>query len=197
MRKLSVLVALITGAGALAMFAPAAGAATTGSVSCQNFSGQIQVDGKPLTNKHPGGPREAMIDLRKVSCTTTGVTGTRHDWSIDTADLKIKFPLAGSTCDGLTALKLGPGEVVELAKFKHNREILGHQFQSTAATVEGNVLATPGSSVLDGNGLAVTVRTIDFRGETATLTITPGSLVSHCAPHQKNTIDFTASFTVG
>jgi hypothetical protein len=200
MRKLSVVVALVSGASFFAMLAPSAGAATTGSVSCpaagQHFSGRMAIAGRPLNDKHASGPREVTIRVDNVACTSEGVTGTRRDWPINDADLQFKFAIAGTTCSGLnTAITLSnTGNIVEIAKLKTDRVLLGHHIRSTAATATALGDATNGASALT---LAAKIRTNDFRNETATLTIDPSSLVAHCGAHQKNTVDFAGSFTIG
>jgi hypothetical protein len=153
----------------------------------------MTVSGKSLNNKHQSGPREATFEVRNVACTTDNVTGTHRDWSIDSADIKGKLPIASTTCDGLnTALTLGTGSAYMLAKFKHDLVIAGVDHRVTAATVSGHKFVAAGTP---GDSISVPLMSIDFRGEAATLTI--DSHTTHCDGKHKSTVDFTASLTVG
>ena len=201
MRKLSVLVALIAGASLFALLAPGANALgivhATGSVTCpasgQHFSGTMTVSGKSLNNKHQSGPRDATFEVRNVACTTDNVSGTNRNWSIDSADIKGKLPIASTTCDGLnTALTLGTGSVYTLAKFKHDLVIGGFDHRVSAASASGHKVVSAGTA---GDSISVPLISADFRGETATLTI--DSHTVHCDGKHKSTVDFTAALTVG
>jgi len=161
-------------------------------VTC-SVSGQILVKGRQISNAHNSGPRKALLAARLTACQGTNIAGTKHDWSIDDGDIIAMFPLAGTTCDGLTALKLGHGAVLTHERLSARPWVLGHTISTGVANVTSVGTATGTGSAMT---LALPVRSRDFDNETATLAFDQSSLVSHCGAHQPNTIDYTATFTI-